>query len=161
MRLISDVDWTELFERVSLVDDVLAGGSAFRDMDFPTRNLYRSAIEELARGSRAVRSWRSPDAAVLAARQASRPRDSVRGRPSRRSRLLPDRRRPARLRGSRSASGRRCDAWPGRLYRALGIGGYVGAGALVAAVLLALPLFVLHTQGLGPVWLRPAWRSWA
>ena len=51
MRLISDVDWPELFESVSLVDDVLAAGSAFRDMDFPTRNLYRSAIEELARGS--------------------------------------------------------------------------------------------------------------
>ena len=51
MRLISDVDWTELFERISLVDDMLAAGSAFRDMDFPTRNLYRSAIEELARGS--------------------------------------------------------------------------------------------------------------
>src|SRR6202166_3641879 len=51
MRLISDVDWTELFERISLVDDVLAGGSDFLDMDFPTRNLYRSAIEQLARGS--------------------------------------------------------------------------------------------------------------
>ena len=51
MRLISDVDWNELFERISLVDDVLAAGSAFREMDFPTRNLYRSAIEELARGS--------------------------------------------------------------------------------------------------------------
>ena len=51
MRLISDVDWTELFERVSLADDALASGSAFRAMDFPTRNLYRSAIEELARGA--------------------------------------------------------------------------------------------------------------
>ena len=51
MRLISDVDWPDLFERVSLVDEVLAAGSAFRDMDFPTRNLYRSAIEELARGA--------------------------------------------------------------------------------------------------------------
>ena len=35
MRLISDVDWTELFERVSLVDDVFKAGSAFEDMDFP------------------------------------------------------------------------------------------------------------------------------
>ncbi len=52
MRLISDVDWTELFERISLVDDVLAAGGAFRGMDFATRNLYRSAIEELARGSK-------------------------------------------------------------------------------------------------------------
>ena len=34
MRLISDVDWTELFERVSLVDDVFKAGSAFEDMDF-------------------------------------------------------------------------------------------------------------------------------
>src|SRR5690348_6067888 len=51
MRMIADVDWPELFERISLVDKVLATGSAFRDMDFPTRNLYRSAIEELARGA--------------------------------------------------------------------------------------------------------------
>ena len=52
MRLISDVDWAELFEDVSLVDVTLRPGSRFADMDFPTRNLYRSAIEELARGSR-------------------------------------------------------------------------------------------------------------
>ena len=51
MRLISDVDWTELFERVSLVDDIFKAGSAFEDMDFPTRNLYRNAVEHLARGS--------------------------------------------------------------------------------------------------------------
>ena len=50
MRLISDVDWTELFERVSLVDEVFKAGSAFEEMDFPTRNLYRSAVEHLARG---------------------------------------------------------------------------------------------------------------
>jgi cyclic beta-1,2-glucan synthetase len=51
IRLISDIDWTELFESVSLVDARLRAGSAFGTMDFPTRNLYRSAIEELARGS--------------------------------------------------------------------------------------------------------------
>jgi cyclic beta-1,2-glucan synthetase len=51
MRMISDVDWTELFERISPVDKVLAAGSGFSDMDFPTRNIYRDAIEELARGS--------------------------------------------------------------------------------------------------------------
>ena len=52
MRLVSDVDWTELVESVSLVDDALQSGSDFASMDFPTRNLYRSAIEELARGSK-------------------------------------------------------------------------------------------------------------
>ncbi|MEX2201826.1 MAG: glycosyl transferase, partial [Dongiaceae bacterium] len=52
MRLISDVDWLELFERVSLVDRVLAADSGFADMDFPTRNLYRNALEKLALGSK-------------------------------------------------------------------------------------------------------------
>ena len=52
MRLISDVDWAELVESVSLIDETLRPGSDFAAMDFPTRNLYRSAIEELARGSR-------------------------------------------------------------------------------------------------------------
>ena len=51
MRFISAVDWTEMFESVSLVDELLRAGSKFADMDFPTRDLYRRAIEELARGS--------------------------------------------------------------------------------------------------------------
>ena len=52
MRLISAVDWSELFESVSLVDETLREGSDFAAMDFPTRDRYRHAIEELARGSR-------------------------------------------------------------------------------------------------------------
>jgi cyclic beta-1,2-glucan synthetase len=51
MRLISDVDWAELFESASLADALLREGSDFGDMDFGTRNLYRSAIEHLARRS--------------------------------------------------------------------------------------------------------------
>ncbi len=51
MRLISAIDWAELFEAVSLVDARLRGSSQFADMDFQTRNLYRSAIEQLARFS--------------------------------------------------------------------------------------------------------------
>ncbi|MGP9799474.1 GH36-type glycosyl hydrolase domain-containing protein [Rheinheimera sp. NSM] len=49
MRLMSAIDWTELFESVSLVDQQLAGGSRFSEMDFASRNLYRTAIEQLAR----------------------------------------------------------------------------------------------------------------
>ena len=48
---MSDVDWTVIFERINLVDGVLANGCGFGEMDFPTRNMYRTAIEELARGS--------------------------------------------------------------------------------------------------------------
>ena len=51
MRLISDVDWAKLFESVSPVDEVLRAGSAFTDMDFASRNLYRTAIEQIARGT--------------------------------------------------------------------------------------------------------------
>ena len=51
MRLISDVDWAKLFEAVSPVDDALRAGSDFAAMDFATRNLYRTAIEQIARGT--------------------------------------------------------------------------------------------------------------
>jgi cyclic beta-1,2-glucan synthetase len=51
MRLMSAVDWAELFESVSLVDATLRAESNFAEMDFPTRDSYRHAIEELARGS--------------------------------------------------------------------------------------------------------------
>ena len=50
MRLVSTIIWEKFFERVSRVDAVLRDGSDFAAMDFPTRDLYRRAIEELARG---------------------------------------------------------------------------------------------------------------
>lgn len=56
MRLVSMMNWPEVFETVSLVDAVLrsANGSAlgFAAMDFQSRDHYRRAIEELARQSR-------------------------------------------------------------------------------------------------------------
>jgi cyclic beta-1,2-glucan synthetase len=51
MRLVSTVDWAEFFESVSIVDAILRDGSDFAAMDFSTRDLYRRAIEEIARGS--------------------------------------------------------------------------------------------------------------
>lgn len=51
MRRISAIDWTVLFEKVSPVDRHLCQHSDFAAMDFPSRNMYRSAIEHLARGS--------------------------------------------------------------------------------------------------------------
>ncbi len=66
MRMISAVDWAEFFESVSLVDSALRADSDFAEMDFPTRDRYRHAIEELARrsaetgtGSRPVRDCSS------------------------------------------------------------------------------------------------------
>lgn len=51
MRFISSTDWAELLESVSLVDAKLCQHSRFAQYDFSTRNHYRSAIEELSRGS--------------------------------------------------------------------------------------------------------------
>jgi cyclic beta-1,2-glucan synthetase len=151
MRMIADVDWPELFERISLVDDMLSTGGAFRDMDFPTRNLYRSAIEELSRGANRT-ELDVTRAAVAAARQAT-----CRSKGAEADRLAdPGHYLLAGGRGAfEVAIGFRPppSAWPGRLSRRLGIGGYVGAGTLVAAVLLAIPQLMLHAQGLGPPWL--------
>ncbi len=151
MRLISDIDWSELVERFSLVDDLLVAGSRFGEMDFPTRNLYRSAVEELARGS--LRSELDIARAALVAASAGGPgRD---GAPDARlsdpGYYLIGAGRP----GFEAAIGFRPPPrlWPGRLYRALGIGGYVGAGALLAAAILAWPLLVLGQSGLGWRWL--------
>ena len=51
MRLLSEMDWSEFFEEVSLVDDRLQGETDFAGMDFTTRNRYRTEIEILSRGS--------------------------------------------------------------------------------------------------------------
>ena len=52
MRLISDVEWPEFLESVSLVDELLRLKSGFAAMEFTTRDLYRREIEQLARGSK-------------------------------------------------------------------------------------------------------------
>ncbi len=51
MRLLSWFDWAQFVESVSLADEVLRARSSFGDMDFATRDRYRHAVEELARGS--------------------------------------------------------------------------------------------------------------
>lgn len=154
MRLISDIDWTELFESVSLVDKRLRAESHFADMDFPTRDLYRNAIEQLARGSSfselAVVD-RVLDAARHAATDADDPADAERlgdpgyhliaqGRPAfeRSIRFRP----PPRLRIS-------------RFNTSLGIGGYVGSILIVTAMVLALALWALSRSGLDTGWLVP------
>jgi cyclic beta-1,2-glucan synthetase len=144
MRLVSDVDWTELFERISLVDAALGAGSDFSEMDFPTRNLYRSAIEELARGSDRT-ELDIARGVVAAARQAACAGASDARRSDPGYYLVAD--------GRRAFEGA-IDFRPslrGRLERStelLGIGGYVGAAGVVAGIILALPLILLARAGL-------------
>ena len=151
MRLISDVDWTELFERVSLVDDVFKAGSAFEDMDFPSRNLYRNAVEHLARGCELTELEVAHAAVETARRALGANADGGNARLADPGYYLIAGGRA----GFEAAIGFRPSpkGWPRRAYRALGIGGYVSAGAFVAAGLLAVPLSVAALSGLEWRWL--------
>jgi cyclic beta-1,2-glucan synthetase len=51
MRLITDVNWEAWFDSVSLVDKLLRTHPTYGAMDFPSRNIYRTAVENLSRSS--------------------------------------------------------------------------------------------------------------
>jgi cyclic beta-1,2-glucan synthetase len=51
LRLITSVDWAKFFESISLVDEFLRDESSYGSFDFSSRDLYRHAIEDLARFS--------------------------------------------------------------------------------------------------------------
>ncbi len=71
MRAISSIDWRDLFEGVSTVDAILRVGGNFASLDFDTKELYRHAIEDLARGS-PYSEIEITNRAVQAAEQAGR-----------------------------------------------------------------------------------------
>ena len=147
MRMISEIDWMTLVERISLVDDVLAGSGVYSEMDFASRNLYRNAIEELARSS--------PLSETEIAQQAvdASQDPNVYGDP-RRSDV-----------GYHLFSSGRADfearigyripirAWAQRITTALGIGGYAAGIICIGALILLVPLLALWAIGLGTGWL--------
>jgi cyclic beta-1,2-glucan synthetase len=136
MRLISDVDWTQLVESASLIDDTLRPASGFADMDFATRNLYRSAIEELARGSKLTE---------LAVAQAAL---AAAGDPG--YHLIAGGRRAFERTIGFHAPLR---SWPSRFNASIGLGGYIGAVAALAVAVLAVPLCVLSEAQIDNAWL--------
>jgi cyclic beta-1,2-glucan synthetase len=142
MRLISDVDWAKLFEEVSPVDDVLRAGSMFSAMDFATRNLYRTTIEQMARGS----GLTEPEIALRALEAASTA--DKRGDDERR-------REPGYylIGGGRGDFERSLNFRPRglalrRRFITMGIAGYVATVSGSAAVLLTLPLLAMAQIGL-------------
>ncbi len=148
MRLISDVDWAELVESVGLVDARLRAGSGFAMMDFPSRNLYRSAIEELARGSD-LSELDIADRVLAACGEA--PEGAGAGRTGDPGwHLIAGGRRNLEAAIGFRPSPRQ---WFGHVAVRLGIGGYVGAILVVTGVLLALSLWALWLPGIGAGWL--------
>ena len=155
MRLISDVDWPELFEKVSLVDETLRSGSGFADMDFPTRNLYRSAIEELARGSE-LSELEIARAALLASSAGAGPLDAVgegdagaRGRDPGYHLIAGGRRALEQKIGFRAP----LRSWFGRFSARAGLGGYIAGVLAVGGLVIAWPLHELAGVGVSGAWL--------
>jgi cyclic beta-1,2-glucan synthetase len=144
MRLLSDVDWPAFFESVSLVDELLRGESDFAAMDFASRDLYRGAIEQLARGSNQTEL--AIASAALSAGRTLIAADAP---------DVTDRRRDpgyhligAGRRAFEAAVGYRVSRW-----RSLGgfsnreAGDYISAIALLTCMVLILPLTLLHAWG--------------
>jgi cyclic beta-1,2-glucan synthetase len=150
MRLMSALDWTEFFETVSLVDEVLRADPGFAALDFATRDRYRHAIEELSRGS-----GRSElEVARRAVLETKRARVEAPGPPDR----PPDRREDPGyylLSTGRTAFeqalGFRAPArrWLFRAYVAWATPGYLGTIAVVTGAILAWPLLQAGESGMG------------
>jgi cyclic beta-1,2-glucan synthetase len=167
MRSISDADWTQMFERVSPVDEILRTHPGFVEMDFATRNLYRGAIEALARGSGGSETdiaRRAVAAAEQAAQQANAERATAGNNGAQAADTAARRTTDPGyylLAGGRrsleAAIGYRAPVavWLHRFTRRAGIGGYIGRIVLLCALMLAGVLALL--AGLVP---RAGWLVW-
>ncbi|MGH7839510.1 MAG: glycosyl transferase, partial [Candidatus Binataceae bacterium] len=148
MRFMSAVDWNEFFESVSHVDAVLRANSNFAAMDFPTRDRYRHAIEELARGSSHT-EIKVTRLSIAAAKRAAPEGPNRDGTTVRREQdpgyylISSGRRSLEKDLGFRAP----LRDWIVRANAAAGIPGYLGTIAAVSAIILALPLLTLVESG--------------
>jgi cyclic beta-1,2-glucan synthetase len=155
MRLVSDVDWAEIFENVSCVDRRLREVGEFAAVDFATRNMYRSAIEDLARRSpltelevaeRSIQAGHPAGGAVPGGDVADAVEAMRRADPGYRL-IGPGRAAFERLIGYRP-SWRNCRT---KFHDPRAVMFYCAALATTAVVVLAAPVAALRTTGLGVV----------
>ena len=134
---LSALDWADVVEQLSTVDATLAATSAFAQMDFATRNRYRSAIEDIARYS-GRRETEIAQRALEAAHDARTGTASTRD--------------PGyHLIGAGRAALERAVGYRApfasavqRALVAAGIGGYLVVVALLTAVLIAVAVLILR-----------------
>src|SRR5437667_1435152 len=142
MGLMSALDWTEFFESVSRIDGLLQADPGYAAMDFATRDSYRHAIEELARGSR--RSELEVAREVIARAAASDLHDGRQDDPG--FYLVGDGRRAFEVAlGFRTPLARRLL----RAYVAGAKPGYLGTIAAFTFAILTPPLLAAWTSGAG------------
>ncbi|MFI5317919.1 MAG: glycosyl transferase, partial [Myxococcota bacterium] len=150
LRLVSAIDWADLFESISLVDDALRAESDFAQMDFATRDRYRAAIEELARGCERT-ELEIAKSALLAARAARARSETPAAETLERERdpgyyLIAGGRR-----GFEASLAFRAPlhSWIGRVGAAAGIRGYLLGIALISGLLLGLALLLTDAPLVG------------
>ncbi|MFN0244384.1 MAG: GH36-type glycosyl hydrolase domain-containing protein [Planctomycetota bacterium] len=147
MRLCSAADWREFFDAISLVEAALRRGTRVAEMDFATRDRYRHAVEDLARGSRTSEL----EVADRAVAHALRAQEADAAAAPIASHAAAARERCADpgyylIGAGRSAFERELAfrapwrAWPSRAYVAAGAGGYIGALVLATVAITALPV---------------------
>ncbi|HEY3067578.1 MAG TPA: glucoamylase family protein [Methylomirabilota bacterium] len=144
MSLMSALDWARFFETVSLVDEVLQEDQTYAALDFTTRDGYRHAVEELARGS----GWSELDVARETITHARRNAGHDDGRQDPGFYLIGNGRRALELAIGYRASGTR------RLLRAYILAatpGYLGTILVLTGLLLALPLLAGAASGVGAI----------
>ena len=139
MRLISALDWAEFFEAVSAVDALLRDGRGFAESDFATRDRYRHAIEELARGSAHSELEVAGFALSLALEASERRLPDAASESDRLEDIGYYLISGGRLKlegvvGFRVKPGK----WFARAYRAAALPGYLGTVALVTALIVAI-----------------------
>jgi cyclic beta-1,2-glucan synthetase len=146
MRLCSAADWKEFFDAVSLVEAALRSGTRFAEMDFPTRDRYRHAVEDLARGSGVNELEIAKRAVALTAAVAASNAPSA------------SRERLSDLGTYLIGAGRRAferelsfrAPWRLRVHRAYvasGATGYIAAVVLATLVIAALPVVLAIAMG--------------
>ncbi len=150
MRVMAEIDWSVLFEKMSPVDDLLGTSEIYRAMDFASRNHYRTAIETLARSS----PLSEIEVAARALQAAGKARfadgtvDPRRGDPG--YYLVAAGRTALEAEIGYRAPIR---AWPRRLSRTLGFAGYGAVIMAVALLVLLVPLAALAAMAIAPGWL--------
>jgi cyclic beta-1,2-glucan synthetase len=149
MRLLSSIEWADFFESVSLVEEALREGTRVAEMDFATRDSYRRAIEELARGTR----FSEVDVTRRAVERAREAAAVPGGAPS-----LAD---PGYYLISRGRAGLEKELgyrvpvrqWLRRAWIRHATAGYIGTTLFLTAVILACPVIVSALQGAREPWL--------
>ncbi len=142
MRLLSEMDWADFFEDVSLVESRLHDSETYPLMDFATRNQYRTEVEILARGSDLSEIAVTEACLAIAGNSDADPARDLGhwligiGRTALEAQI--NYRPPVRLALKRRA---------GRL----GLAGYLAAIAIGTLAIMALALSLMGTAGAGPV----------